>query len=844
MKTIVLFLSACFICMYGGAEAQTVIGRQTAEQFPVNPWGGTTYALTWLPQTYNTTSRTYPLIIFLHGAGEAGTGIANLSKVINTGLPNRIANGFNAVAVNPKTGIQDSFIVVSPQAASWSYSYTELKHILPAILNKYRVDRRRIYLTGLSAGGGGTFSTFGSRDSFFIKNFAAMATASSAGTNASNGYTYTEVEEGIKYASAFGVAMWTVAGDQDFLIDTDVKYHNYSNFYNPVPKNKLTVLQGVGHSSWNQMYNPVFRPTINFYGNTGACNNGCTNGGIPMAPNNNGSTIRGSGITQDSLNVYEWFLLYERNSTDFSPNIGDYRSNAPRPAGGRWSTSSAWRRFDGANWAITSIIPNNSAGTITINGTDSIEIDGTVTANQLIINNGATLSIKGGTLTIDDGPGIDLLVNGNLNLYDLRIINGSGNAQINGLFEWSGGTLSVNTITSALSVTNVTGNFNKTLSSGFTNNGTFNWSTGLTAGNIVFSNAVFINNGILNETFISNRGTSQSGGTNAFINNGVFKKLSVNTFLNNSLPFTNSGILQGIGGYNFSSNSLVNTGIIKPGNSPGVLTINDAGLSGQASTISIEIFNGSGAGTGHNVLDLTGNITLTGNRLNITDNYGAPMQSYTILTTTGTITGTFSQTILPPGYVITYTNNSVIATKSSATLPALWGTFDAKLIQGFVKLNWSTLQEDNTSHFIIQHSTDARNYTDIGETKAQGNSGTTTYYEFVHNTATASKINYYRLRLIDLDGKETVSEIRAVKQVADEKVVQLISTITTGDVQLNAFTNEIQIKVMDIAGRVYLIKTVNTGFQTLATAALPAGLYKLIAWKNNQAAQTLSFVKK
>jgi predicted esterase len=839
-----LLLGICIaLCLSLSVNSQTIIGRQTAEQFPVNAWGGTAYALTWLPQSYNNTSRDYPLIIFLHGAGETGTTITNLSKLINTGLPNRIANGFNAVAVNPRTGLQDSFIVVSPQAASWSYSYTELKHILPAIINKYRVDRRRIYLTGLSAGGGGTFSTFGSRDSLFIKNFAAMATASSAGTNASNGYTYTEVEEGIKLGSAYGVRMWTVAGDQDFLIDTDVKYHNYSNFFNPNPKNKLTVIQGVGHSSWNQMYNPVFRPTVNFYGNIGACNNGCNNGGIPMAPNNNGSTVRGSGVTQDSLNVYEWFLMYKRNDTEFSPNIGDYRSDAPKPTGGRWNNSSFWRRYDGVNWVTTSIIPNGTNGIISISANDSLEIDASLTVNQLQITTGGVLSVQSANLTIDDGPGTDMVVNGKLILSDLRAISGLGKAEINGIFDWKGGTLAINTIAGTTAFTNVTGNFNKTLSANFINNGTFNWSSGLSAGNILFANAAFTNNGVVNESFSSNKGITPGGGTNAFINAGTFRKLSNFTFLNNALPFTNSGILQGVGAYNFTSGSLTNTGTIKPGNSPGVLSINDAGLSGQSSTISIEIFNGSGAGTGHNMLDLTGNINLTGNRLNIIDNFAAPQQSYTVLTTTGTISGTFSQTTLPPGYTLTYSSNNVTATKGSATLPALWGNFEAKMLLRTVKLNWNTLQEQNTSHFVIEHSEDGRNYLSIGNVQAQGNSSSTAYYEFLHESPSNIKTNFYRLRLVDLDGKENVSQIRAVKQNIDKDVFQMLSNVVSGDLRLNIFTDQLHFKIVDMAGRVYLMKTINNGFQTLPVSSLPGGLYKITALKNNQPIQTSSFIK-
>lgn len=135
MKSFLLFCALLCSCI--NASSQTIMGRQIAEQFPVTGWGTTCWGLTWLPTSYNNTTRSYPLIIFLHGAGETGTTSAELSKLTNMGtaLPGRIANGWNAVAVNPLTGVQDSFIVVSPQAPSWSYGYDQLKYILPAIIN-------------------------------------------------------------------------------------------------------------------------------------------------------------------------------------------------------------------------------------------------------------------------------------------------------------------------------------------------------------------------------------------------------------------------------------------------------------------------------------------------------------------------------------------------------------------------------------------------------------------------------------------------------------------------------------------------------------------------------------
>ncbi|MGB3006854.1 MAG: hypothetical protein WBC06_10110, partial [Chitinophagaceae bacterium] len=293
-------------------ESQTIVGRQQVDQYPITAGGTLTYGLTWLPQSYSNTSRKYPLIIFLHGAGEGGTGVSGLNNLITTGIPKNISNGWNATAINPLTGVRDSFIVVSPQAGGWSYNYNSVKYILPNLISRYRVDTERIYLTGLSAGGAGTFSVLGSNDSLFTRKFAAMATSSTAGVDDVNGYNYMQVEAQLRNAKRDGVRVWTVVGEQDYLLDVGVRYHDSTNKLNPAIPNKLTVIATLGHTTWNKQYDTLFRPVLNYYGNNANCSNGCPS---ITAPNNNGSSVRGSGVTQDSLNVYEWFLINKRSAT-------------------------------------------------------------------------------------------------------------------------------------------------------------------------------------------------------------------------------------------------------------------------------------------------------------------------------------------------------------------------------------------------------------------------------------------------------------------------------------------------------------------------------------------------
>ena len=104
--------------------------------------------LLYLPKDYGKDpEKKWPVLVFLHGSGESG---ADLEKVKVHGPPKLIAQG------------QDlPFIVVSPQAPVFprrGWDVETLNALLDDVLAKYSTDTDRVYLTGLSMGGYGTWA--------------------------------------------------------------------------------------------------------------------------------------------------------------------------------------------------------------------------------------------------------------------------------------------------------------------------------------------------------------------------------------------------------------------------------------------------------------------------------------------------------------------------------------------------------------------------------------------------------------------------------------------------------------------------------------------------------------
>ena len=120
---------------------------------------------------------------------------------------------------------------------------------------------------------------------------------------------------------------------------------------------------------------------------------------------------------------------------------------------------------------------------------------------------------------------------------------------------------------------------------------------------------------------------------------------------------------------------------------------------------------------------------------------------------------------------------------SSANLPVMLQDFTGRMQNGHVLLQWRTSSEVNVNGFEVQRSYDGINFSRIDFVKAAGNSNTVRQYNYNDREPAVEK-NYYRLNMIDLDGKSKLSEVVLVSQ---ERPVQQV-TMT------NPFSNQINVR--------------------------------------------------
>jgi len=184
-----------------------------------------------LPMQYASEEADWPLILFLHGAGERGDNLQLLRK---HGIP-------RIVSEMPDF----PFITISPQCPEndwWLNRLQDLKFLLDTVVKQCRVDTSKMYLTGLSMGGFGTWHMAVE----YPDIFAAIAPVCGGGLGIL-GFPERVLE--IK-----DLPIWAFHGGKDNIVSVEESRTLIRTLKDAGGKPMLKIYPEAGHDSWTETY--------------------------------------------------------------------------------------------------------------------------------------------------------------------------------------------------------------------------------------------------------------------------------------------------------------------------------------------------------------------------------------------------------------------------------------------------------------------------------------------------------------------------------------------------------------------------------------------------------------
>ena len=240
MKTVVCLLAVASLftltaCSSMKSKSKTTTGALSSGKLKcrVAKTVETQY-LCYVPKGYDPKSgKRWPLMLFLHGAGERGTDV---QKVAIHGPLSMV-----------KKGKEFPFIIVGPQCQEGKlWSNEALLELLDDITKKYAVNTNRVYLTGLSMGGYGTWRLGLAHP----ERFAAIAPICGGGS------LIEVILGGRERPSLKRLPVWAFHGAKDTVVPLEESERMVNALREIGAKEaKLTVYPDAGHDSWTETYN-------------------------------------------------------------------------------------------------------------------------------------------------------------------------------------------------------------------------------------------------------------------------------------------------------------------------------------------------------------------------------------------------------------------------------------------------------------------------------------------------------------------------------------------------------------------------------------------------------------
>jgi hypothetical protein len=161
---------------------------------------------------------------------------------------------------------------------------------------------------------------------------------------------------------------------------------------------------------------------------------------------------------------------------------------------------------------------------------------------------------------------------------------------------------------------------------------------------------------------------------------------------------------------------------------------------------------------------------------------------------------------------------------SYVVLPVELLTFNANAQQNGIELSWTSAEEINLKGYEIERSEDGKNFKTVDFVSSKAQNGKTDY-SFLDPSVKPNFIYFYRLRMVDYDGKFNHSPVRSAIQKGQKTNLSIYPNPTSSIVHITTGSDtEEQIEISNLMGEVVL-KTTIIDSKNLDLGALSAGIY-------------------
>ncbi len=168
-------------------------------------------------------------------------------------------------------------------------------------------------------------------------------------------------------------------------------------------------------------------------------------------------------------------------------------------------------------------------------------------------------------------------------------------------------------------------------------------------------------------------------------------------------------------------------------------------------------------------------------------------------------------------------------------------SFTASQKEMNAQLNWTTANEINVAHFVIERSIDGRAFYTIGERAAIGNTASNKRYSFTDNKPLKGT-NFYRLKMVDLDGQFTYSATVAINNKMST-VLAIYHNPVKENLVFSIADDVTLAEVYDMEGKLLIERKITPGLNSIMVQSLSTGTYLLQVFNKDKMITKASFIK-